>query len=285
MIDIGVNLTHTEFSADLDAVMARAREAGVQCQVVTGCDADHSRQAIQLAQAYPGELYATAGIHPHEASGFDRHSLVTLEALAASPEVVALGECGLDFNRDYSPRDQQEYCFEAQLELAASLQLPVFLHQRDAHPRFMAILSRYRDQLVDAVAHCFTGDGEELAACLDMDLHIGITGWICDERRGRELQQLVRRIPADRLMIETDAPYLLPRDLKPRPRSRRNEPMYLAHVCAAVAHWREEPMQQVAQSTTETARRFFRLEPQGFRSRQAVTKIQKTVQEDMPHES
>src|SRR5699024_867619 len=160
--------------------------------------------------------------------------LARFRALAAHPEVVAIGETGLDFFRDFSPRPQQEAAFRAQLELAAELDMPVFLHQREAHARFLPILRDHLSALPAAVVHCFTGTDTELDAYLDAGCHIGITGWICDERRGHHLRDLVARVPAGRLMIETDAPYLLPRDLRPKPRSRRNDPMHLAHVAATV---------------------------------------------------
>ena len=185
-----------------------------------------------------------------------------LRALAeGSDRVVAIGECGLDYYRNYSPHADQERAFAAQLELAAELGLPVFLHQRDAHERFVAILREHRARLVRAVAHCFTGTDAELDDYLEMDLHIGITGWICDERRGAHLRELVRRIPAQRLMLETDAPYLLPRDLVPKPAARRNEPMYLAHVLKVVAACRDEDAGALATTTTATSRAFFGLPP------------------------
>ena len=259
LIDIGVNLTARAFDDDREAVIARAQEAGVEAMVVTGTDVSHSQDAAALAADHPGMLFATAGVHPHHASDYSESALNALAELAEREGVVAIGECGLDFNRDYSPRADQEKCFEAQLELAVALKLPVFLHQRDAHQRFVSILSRYRAGLVDAVAHCFTGGPEEVAAYLDMDLHIGVTGWLCDERRGQALREAVVAVPNERLMLETDAPYLLPRDLPEPPKSRRNEPMYLPHVCRAAAQRRAQSEQDLAIATTGTARRFFRL--------------------------
>jgi TatD DNase family protein len=259
LIDIGVNLTGSSFSVDLAEVIARARRAGVEKMVVTGTSIEHSEKARQLAQDYPGVLYATAGVHPHHASECDERTLQQLAELAQQSGVVAIGECGLDFNRNFSPREVQLKWFEAQLELAADLQLPVFLHQRDAHEAFLQILQRWRDRLKAAVAHCFTGDAEQVRAYIDLDMHIGVTGWICDERRGIELQQAVGVIPDHRLMIETDAPYLLPRDLQPKPKDRRNEPMYLPHVCAAVARDRGQDADTLAGITSRNARAFFSL--------------------------
>ena len=259
LIDIGVNLTSKRFSRDLDEVLRRARDVGMEAMVVTGTGVDESARALEIARREPGFLYATAGVHPHVARHLDAGGLKQLRDLLAEPEVVAAGETGLDFNRDFSPRPQQESAFEAQLELAATTGKPVFIHQRDAHDRLHAILRHYRDAIADAVIHCFTDDRRALFAYLDMDLHIGITGWICDERRGQGLRELVGEIPAQRLMIETDAPYLLPKDISPAPPGGRNEPAYLINVLAAVARYRGEDPKSLAAVTTANARRFFRL--------------------------
>ena len=259
LVDIGVNLTHKSFCCDLDETIMRARAAGVRRMVVTGTSVDESRAAQVLAVNYPGTLYATAGVHPHDARHFAADTPMVLRELVGRAGVVALGETGLDFNRDFSPRPDQEKAFEAQLELAVELELPVFMHERDAHQRFTNILGRYRSRLKAAVAHCFTGDGEALAAYLDLDLHIGVTGWICDERRGLHLRELVRRIPLERLMLETDSPYLLPRTLQPKPKTRRNEPAFLPEVLAVVAGCLDMSQLQVATATTQTARCFFNL--------------------------
>ena len=260
MIDIGLNLSNPQFDADRDAVVQRARDAGVEALILTGTDLAESRAAADLAQRWPGYAFSTAGVHPHDARHWDAASGDALRQLASLPQVVAIGECGLDFNRDISPRPAQEAAFSAQLELAAELQLPVFMHCRDAHARFVALLEPWLPRLPAAVLHCFTGNGDELAECLALGLHIGITGWVCDERRGEELCTLVPRIPAGRLMIETDAPYLLPRDLSPKPKSRRNEPAFLAHIAATIADLRGEPVEQLLRHTRTTSRAFFRLD-------------------------
>jgi TatD DNase family protein len=259
LVDIGANLTHDTFDHDRQDVIGRAMDAGVAQFVVTGATAEGSRQARDLARRHPGVMAATAGVHPHHAREYDDDVHTLMSELAGDEAVVALGECGLDFFRDFSPRDTQEAVFERQLEQAASLSMPVFLHQRDAHERFIAILGEFRDRLPAAVVHCFTGGREELHHYLDLDCHVGITGWICDERRGHHLREFVHEIPPDRLMIETDAPYLLPRDLKPKPKTRRNEPMYLRHICETVAAARGESAEETAAATTATARKFFGL--------------------------
>ena len=261
LIDIGSNLTHDSFALDRDAVMARAVEAGVRYQVVTGADLASSNQAAALAAAHSSFLSSTAGIHPHHAQSFDASGREELSELLRRPEVAAVGECGLDYYRNFSPPDAQRRAFVAQLELAASARKPVFLHQRDAHADFAAILKDFRGGLTGGVAHCFTAGRAELEDYLALDLHIGVTGWINDERRGQLLRESVPHIPADRLMLETDAPYLLPRDLVPHPKSRRNEPCFLPHIARTVAHLRGESLDAVAASTTRNAIRFFGLSP------------------------
>lgn len=245
LVDIGVNLAHRSFEADLPQVLQRAKDAGVDL-VITGTDVAGSRKAAWLAREHG--LHATAGIHPHHAKDFEPRHLDELAVL--SP--VAIGECGLDFNRNFSPRDAQLACFEAQLELAAQLAKPLFLHERDTFDDMHRILARARPK--KAVIHCFTGDARALDAYLALDLHIGITGWICDERRGKHLVELVRRIPKGRLMLETDAPFLSPPGAP-----RRNEPAFLPRVLEAVAKARGEAPEETARHTTETARDFFGL--------------------------
>jgi TatD DNase family protein len=259
LIDIGVNLAHDSFDADRDQVLERARQAGVVQMVVTGSSEESTRKAIDLARTHPGYLFATSGVHPHHAADLTKEALPSLESAAREAEVVAVGECGLDYFRDFSPRDLQRRAFAWQLEIAAKVGRPVFLHQREAHDDFFAILEEHG--VKNGVAHCFTGGEKERDAYLELGLHIGITGWINDERRGLHLREVVKGIPADRLMLETDAPYLLPRDIKPAPKTRRNEPHYLPHVARAVAAARGEQVEAVAKASTATARAFFGLKP------------------------
>src|SRR5262245_21019388 len=263
LIDIGPNLTNAKaFRDDLDATLDRAVRAGLVAILVTGTSAQASRRARELAverrRLASPRLFATAGIHPHQASSASREALDEIRELLGRKEVVAAGECGLDYNRDFSPRDRQRACFEAQLEIASHAQKPVFLHERDAHEDFARLLERWRPKLVGGVVHCFTGTRAALEQYLGLDLHIGVTGWICDERRGADLREMVRLVPEGRLLVETDAPYLLPRDLSPKPRTGRNEPAFLAHVAAAVAICRREPLEHLAAHTTLAAARLFR---------------------------
>jgi TatD DNase family protein len=255
LVDIGANLTHPAFSSDVAEVVQRAREAGVTRIVVTGTAVDESMAAIRVAEQF--DFHATAGVHPHHARDCGAQTIPALRELAKHPRNIAIGECGLDFNRNYSPHPDQERWFVAQLELGLELGKPLFLHSRDAHPRFAEILKHHKVR--NAVAHCFTGEKAELHAYLDLGLYIGITGWICDERRGRHLVELVRDIPRDRLLLETDSPYLTPRDLKPQPKARRNEPAFLPHIAQAVARSLGRPFEEVAAETTRNAQALFNL--------------------------
>ena len=258
IIDIGVNLAHHSFRSDRKEVIERAFAAGVRMMVVTGTSLAGSQEALRIAREYPRQLFSTAGVHPHDSRNCSEATISELRRLARDQAVVAIGECGLDFNRYFSPRPQQEKWFETQVALAEELQMPLFLHERDAQQRFCEILAGVRKK-VPAVLHCFTGTREELKAYLDMDLHIGVTGWICDERRGMHLRELVKEISPDRLMIETDAPFLLPRTMPTKPKDGRNEPAFLLHVLQMVADCLGEPVTEVAEMTTKTAKKFFQL--------------------------
>jgi TatD DNase family protein len=257
LVDIGINLAHDSFDADRDAMIERAERAGVRHFLITGSSVASTRTAIDLVRSHPSRYRATAGVHPHHATDLDEAAVHALTDLAKSPEVVAVGECGLDYFRNFSPHDAQLAAFRRQLELAVAVGKPVFLHQRDAHDDFVTLMREFRPRLAGGVAHCFTAGLDEARAYLDLDLYIGITGWICDERRGAHLREVVRHIPAERLLIETDAPYLLPRDLTPMPRSRRNEPMYLPHILAAIARARGESADTLGPITTRNVHALF----------------------------
>lgn len=263
LVDIGANLAHDSFDDDRDAMMQRAADAGVTTMIVTGSSDASNVRAAELADACPGILYSTAGVHPHHASDYTDESDALIRSLVNKDVVVAVGECGLDYFRNFSPREAQLEAFRRQLQIARDTGMPVFLHQRDAHDDFVEVLDEFLPDLSRAVAHCFTGEGESLREYLAMGLYIGITGWICDERRGKHLHDIVDVIPDDKLLIETDAPYLLPRTVTPKPKTRRNEPMYLAEVVKVLAEARGQSEEHIAGITTENARRFFALPPAG----------------------
>ncbi len=235
-IDIGVNLTGSSFKKDISQVIERAQQVGVEHLIVTGTDIQHSEQAIHLTEQYESVCFSTVGLHPHHASDYSHDLGSELRDMLKHQNVVAVGECGLDFNRNFSTRKEQIQAFEAQLEIAIDMQKPVFLHQRDAHEDFVSIIKSCRKELKRVVAHCFTGTTEEVNDYVILDMYVGVTGWICDERRGLSLQQAVKHIPLDRIMLETDAPYLLPRDLHQKTvEKNRNEPCYLPHIAKSVA--------------------------------------------------
>jgi TatD DNase family protein len=258
LIDIGANLTHDSFDPDRPQVMARAAAAGVRRMVITGTTVSASRQALALAAEHP-QLSATAGVHPHHASELDAAALAELADLAQTDGIVAVGECGLDYFRNFSEPGDQRRAFTAQLEIGITTGKPVFLHQRDAHADFTAILREHLGDLSGGVAHCFTGNVDELQTYLELGLHIGITGWICDERRGQALQAAVRELPLDRVMVETDAPYLVPRDMPDPPRGRRNEPAFLPHIVRATATYMDCDPSALAKAATRNSERLFGL--------------------------
>ena len=257
LADIAVNLTSGQFRHDRQAVIERALAAGVERLLLIGSDPDDSRAAMDLCSLAPGHLFATAGIHPHHADEMADDAMVQIRQLAADDVVVAIGECGLDFNRNYSSRAGQLTCFRAQLQLARQLDMPLLLHLRDAPADFLATVSDCLPEGYPAVVHCFTDNEATLQALLARGFYIGITGWLCDERRGDELRRLVRQIPAERLLVETDAPYLLPRDLSPRPASRRNEPMYLPHILTTLARCRGDDVAELQQQIAANGQRLF----------------------------
>ena len=256
-VDIGVNLTNNRFDKDRTQVLERAFEAGVTTIIITGTNARDSQQAYKLALTYK-QCYATAGCHPHDAETMTEADFDIIKALHQHEKIVAVGECGLDFNRNFSSADSQIRVFRQQLKLACELKKPLFLHERDASDTMLEMLWEYQSELPPAVIHCFTGSQQALEQYLELGLYIGITGWICDERRGGDLQHAIKSIPVDRIMLETDAPYLLPRDLKQQPaHKRRNEPCYLPHICESAAKHMGIDHQQLANAALDNTRRFF----------------------------
>lgn len=263
MIDIGVNLTNKRFDKDRGEVIQRAIDAGVKQQLITGTSIESSQQALMLCQQYqktfPNTLFATAGVHPHDADHVSDDYIQQITQLASQQEVKAIGECGLDFNRNFSTPEQQLKVFTAQVALAAQLTMPLFLHQRDAFQPWFTILKPYFNKVPAMVSHCFTGSKEELKQCLAADMYIGITGWLCDERRGQSLRDIVNMIPLNRLLIETDAPYLTPRTIKPKPKSSRNEPSYLPYVLNELSSLMGIDPEDIACQTSLNARQVFNL--------------------------
>lgn len=235
MRDIGANLASKQFANDLTAVLLRARQAGVSAIDVTGTSLESSRSALDLARRHPGFLFATAGVHPHAAKDWSETTAQAIAQLLKEPCVLMAGEMGLDYERDFSPRADQLRAFEAQLEIAADSSKPLFLHCRGAHQDFLRVLDKRPSKLDKAIVHCFTDGPEEARAYIERGFHIGVTGWIADAKRGAALREAIPFIPLERLLLETDAPYLMPLNKPGSQRRDRNEPAFLGFVASELA--------------------------------------------------
>lgn len=260
-IDIGINLTNKQFHNEVDSIVQNALEADVSQMILTGTSVKNSEQSAQIANEYPSILFSTAGIHPHDAKSFDDQSIPRLRKLLQQKQVVAVGECGLDFDRDFSPRNQQEKCYSAQLELAIETQKPLFLHERAAFKRFNEITDSYLNHLPKAVVHCFTGTLQEAKTYLDKGYFLGFTGAITDERRFKHLEEVIAYVPLNRMMIETDAPFMLPKNVPKnnltKYHERRCEPAFLVYLAQRIAQLKKVSLQEVANETTKGAKDFF----------------------------
>lgn len=257
IIDIGVNLLHKQYDTDRETVVEKAISQNITPLIITGTNIKESKQAALYAGKYPTKLYSTAGVHPHDAKSCNDQTINQLKELAKLPQVVAIGECGLDYDRNFSPPAIQRKWFEKQICLAEELNMPLFLHERAAFTDFKAILSEHKEICSRCVVHCFTGTGKELMSYLSMDCFIGLTGWICDERRGQNLRSIVRMIPLKKLMIETDAPFLIPRNMKSDKKITRNEPLFLNHILKEIAECMGGKPENIADITTKNAKTFF----------------------------
>ncbi|KAL3105674.1 hypothetical protein niasHT_021557 [Heterodera trifolii] len=285
LVDIGANLGHPSFQPDFADVLNRAKKAGIVKLLITGASEAITDEAAKLASKEPGFLYYTAGVHPHDAKDFDDGRTLDFLRfhLTTNSQCVAVGECGLDFNRNFSPRDQQLRVFEAQVQLACDLGKPLFIHEREAHQEMVAILSRHSNSLPPTVIHCFTGTEIEAKQYMDMGLYIGLTGFLWKDRAVDGVKHALRQrtIRMDRLLLETDAPYMYPnlddkklrKDIDIRQRIstealalhkhsnfKRNEPSSLAAICELVAAFMDCPAYELANATTENAQRVFGLE-------------------------
>ncbi|MGO3344124.1 MAG: TatD family hydrolase [Marinomonas sp.] len=254
MIDIGVNIQHDCFLNDLADTMAQSKEAGVDGFICIASDIKESQFLESLCHDQMS-LWPTFGCHPHQANTWNAESVSTLTHLINKHRPVAIGETGLDFNRNYSTPDEQRDAFEAQIQLSIEHNLPLYLHERDAHDDMLAMLNAAGTEKIQGVIHCFTGTTEQLENYLALGLYIGVTGWVCDERRGLSLQQAVPHIPLDRLLLETDAPYLLPRNIRPRP--KKNHPKYLPWVAEEVARLKGIDTQELIVHTRDNTQRLF----------------------------
>ena len=254
--DIGVNLTHESFENDYKNVIENAFENSVDRICLTGTSIEDSEKCIEITEKFHGSLISTVGVHPHYADNFDKSSKMVLKKLALSENVKAIGETGLDFKRNFSLKEKQIESFHAHIEIANDLDMPMFLHQRDAHKVFIECINEIKIK-PKAVVHCFTGNISELEEYLNMDLYIGITGWLCDPVRGKDLRRAIVEIPLNRLMIETDSPYLLPKNLKVK--GRRNEPKFLPEIFNKVDSLRSEDSEEIKHQIYLNSLNFFNL--------------------------
>jgi len=254
LFDTHAHLHFPEFDADREAMLHRARAAGVRRMVTIGTDADTTRAAIAIAER-EGDVWATAGVHPHDAGETDDVALAEVERLAGNPRVVAIGEIGLDFFRNLSPRDAQGRVFRRFIALARRLRKPVVVHCREAHAEVLSILSEERAAEVGGIMHCFSGDVEIARRCLDLGLVISLAGPVTYPN-ARALPDVARFVPADRLVVETDCPFLPPQGY----RGKRNEPAYLALTAMRVAELRGESLETLARRTSDNARRLLRVD-------------------------
>ncbi len=259
LIDIGLNLASHRFTRDWQQVIARAHDAGVERFILTGTTLKVSNEVARLTeQMAPGTGYFTAGVHPHYASELNAAGLAGLRELLSHPNAVAAGETGLDYNRDLSPRDVQRAALEAQVDLACTLEKPLFLHEREASTDLLAILDNFQGRLPKCVVHCFTGSEAVARQYVERGFYLGITGWVGQKNRNCDLLQALSAIPPERMMLETDAPYLTPPGYAPGIPGR-NEPAALARVAELLALARGVPVEQVRADAYAATLAFFGL--------------------------
>jgi TatD DNase family protein len=237
------HLDDRSYAGDLDDVVQSARSAQVCAMMTVGTDGPSSGRAVVIADRFP-DVYAAVGLHPHDAKACSEETLSGMKALAEHAKVRAWGEIGLDFNRMYSPAKVQERWFERQIECALELGLPMIFHERDSGGRFKDILKSFWTSEYRGVVHCFSGSDADLDTYLDLGLNIGITGIVTMQSRGAGLRRMVRRIPAERILVETDAPYLTP--APERNKFRRNEPAFVRSVLLKLAEVRGEAPEELA---------------------------------------
>ncbi|KAI4490331.1 hypothetical protein M0802_010708 [Mischocyttarus mexicanus] len=282
IVDVGANLTNKKYSRDLDSVIQRAKDAGVQKIMVTGASIRSSKEALRLTRIYPGTLYSTAGVHPHDAKSWENpDTLQELESIATNPECVAIGECGLDYNRDFSDPETQRNVFHKQVELACQLNKPLIIHERAAQADVLEVLSHYKNRLPPVLIHSFIGTAEEAQIYLDQGFYLGITGYLCKDKSDSGIRQLLEagQAPLDKILVETDAPFMypntraskLPVRIKDALTERsmtflhryctfqRNEPCALPAIVEMVAAFMQTTPEEVALATAFNALKLFGL--------------------------
>lgn len=251
---------HSSFKKDRVEIIENGKKVGVKQFIITGTNINSSKIAKDYSSNFPDVLYSTAGVHPHDAKTCDENTIKQIKEIAKCKNVVAIGECGLDYNRNYSPQDIQRKWFKKQIKLAEKMNMPLFLHERDAHEDMYKILKKHPKIAEKSVIHCFTGTKEEAENYIDLGCYIGITGWICDMKRGKSLQEAVKIIPPNKMMIETDAPFLIPKDLSKKPEKNRNEPKYLPHILKTIGFYKDNyNVEKLGKEVTNTTKEFFNI--------------------------
>ena len=255
--DIACNFTSDRFDNDLDEVINQAivnniTKFGLICSRLSDID-----KLLEIYNRYSKDMFFTIGVHPHHANEINEEYLKKLKEVINNYNPHAIGETGLDFFRNLSTYEEQIFAFEEQIKIAIDTNKPLFLHQRDSHDDFIKILRKYSSDINKSVVHCFTGTKEQLDDYLELDCYIGVTGWICDAKRNVELRKTIKNIPLERLMIETDCPYLIPKNLEEKPKNNRNEPTYLNHIANEVATLMKKDINDIREKTYKTSLSFF----------------------------
>ena len=253
LIDTHAHLDFPEFAHSLPATLDRAHKAGVKTIVTIGIDIATSRTAASIAENYP-DIYAAAGIHPHDSFHIDDLKLKELEEIAGKKRVVAVGEIGLDYNRDRQPRPVQRECMRRQIELGCRVEKPIVFHIRDAWEDFFSIVPEFATSMQPSIMHCFSGDWNTAQRCLDMGFYLSVPG-VVTFPKAESLHDVVKRAPLDRLLVETDCPYLAPIPY----RGKTNEPAFVFHTAQKMAELRKEPLERIAEQTTRNAKAVFRI--------------------------
>lgn len=258
LFDIACNFSSDRFNKDLDGVIKRAKNNNVKNFLVITSSLKDLEKVNTIYQDNKDSCFFTIGVHPHNANEFDSLSSSKMKRYIDEYKPHSVGETGLDFFRNISSYEEQLFAFEEQIQIAIEKNLPLFLHQRDAHYDFMKIISKYKNDISKAVVHCFTGTQEELDDYLEMGFYIGLTGWVCDERRNIDLRKSLINIPIEKLMIETDCPYLIPRNLTNKPKNNRNEPSYLPHIASEIASLVKIDKDEFSNATYQNSMNFFK---------------------------
>ena len=260
LADSCFNITHESFKNDLGDILDAANNAGVEYFFCPASKEKEIEDLINLSESYQKNIFCSIGIHPHNASDLKPNTIENLKKYLGNQHVKAIGEIGLDYYRNFQSPEIQKKCFNAFLELASTNQYPVFLHHREAFSDFYPMIKNCIGEVPDSIVHCFTGTKSELKKFLDLGLYIGITGWICDPKRGADLREIIKYIPLDRLLIETDAPYLVPKNMVNKPRNNRNEPLFLEHIANDISELLNIDKALLAEETTNNFKKLFRIQ-------------------------